>query len=224
MEYEQIWLCPSRGRPGNIAQLREDWARATGPGAGLLVAVDADDPHLGAYRDGGHVAICPPLGLGGIINTLAVPLAGGCRFVGFLGDDHRPRTQDWNRKLQDALKGRPGVAYGDDLLRGERFPTAALVSAELITALGYMVPPGVEHLWHDIFWQVLGLATTLAYCPDVVIEHMHPSANKAEWDEGYERANCEEASERDTAAYNRFMAETWPGDLERLLKHLQETS
>lgn len=224
MEYDQIWLCPSRGRPGNVAQLRRDWARLTGPGAELLVAVDADDPHLDAYRAGGHVVICQPRGLGAIINTLAVPLAGGCRFVGFLGDDHRPRTRDWNRKLQNALQGRPGVAYGDDLLRGEEAPTAALVSAELIAALGYMAPPGVEHLCHDVFWKVLGSVTTLAYCPDVVIEHMHPSLEKAEWDEGYERANCKPAFDRDWADYNRFMAEAWPGDLERLLKHLQEAS
>jgi len=224
VEYEQIWLCPSRGRPGNIEQLRKAWADVTAPGAALLVAVDSDDPQLEAYRDGGPVVICEPLGLGGIINTLAVPLAGACRFVGFLGDDHRPRTHDWTARLQDGLKGRPGVAYGDDLLRSEQVPTAALVSAELITALGYMVPTGVEHLCHDIFWKVLGEATALAYCPEVVIEHMHPSLRKAPWDEGYERANGKAGFDRDWAAYNRFMAEVWPGDLGRLLRHLQEAS
>ena len=41
-------LCPSRGRPGNITELRAAWDQVT-ESAELLVAVDDDDPALPGY-------------------------------------------------------------------------------------------------------------------------------------------------------------------------------
>src|SRR5580765_4775210 len=123
----QVWLCPSRGRPHNVARLRSAWGELT-HSAELLIAVDKDDPQLPAYADGGEVTVCPPLGLGGVINWLAQKVAPLCNHIGFLGDDHCPRTPGWDRMLTEALDGRLGVAYGDDLLLGELVPTAALMS------------------------------------------------------------------------------------------------
>jgi hypothetical protein len=199
-----------------VARLRSAWGELT-RSAELLIAVDEDDPQLPAYAEDGEVTVCPPLGLGGVINWLAQRVAPLCNHIGFLGDDHCPRTPGWDRMLTEALDGRLGVAYGNDLLLGELVPTAALVSSELITGLGYMVPPGVEHLCHDMFWKELGQATTLAYCPDVIIEHVHPTAGKAPWDEGYARGNSPERYEQDGAAYNTFLTRKWPSDRDALL-------
>jgi hypothetical protein len=49
------------------------------------------------------------------------------RYLASLGDDHRPRTKGWDRRLIDAIEslgGAPGIAYGDDKLQGAALPTA----------------------------------------------------------------------------------------------------
>jgi hypothetical protein len=102
-----IMLCPSRGRPGNITELRAAWDQVTDH-AELLVAVDDDDPALPGYQDAR--VLSSPRRLGPILNTLAAEAAAGYDAVGFLGDDHRPRTPGWDTRLLAALDGRPGVA------------------------------------------------------------------------------------------------------------------
>lgn len=219
---DSLWLCPSRGRPENVAELRRAWRLVTGGEAELLVAVDDDDPELPAYMAGGPVRVVHGVRwYGPILNTLAPEYASRYAAIGSLSDDHRPRTDGWSRKLLAALDGRMGVAYGDDLFQGKRVPTAALISAPVISALGYMTPPGVLHLETDTFWAQLGRDLgNLAWCPDVIIEHQHPSAGKAPWDEGYARVNSPERYADDEAAYGRFLTGCWPGDLARLQEKL----
>lgn len=218
---DSLWLCASRGRPGNAADLRENWYPVT-VDAELLIAVDSDDPDLDRYVADGPVEVMTglPPGLGPVLNTLADRYAPLYKHIGFLGDDHRPRTPGWDRALVDALGGKPGVAYGDDLFQGENIPTAALISSPLLLGLGYMVPPGVIHLEMDNFWKTLGRATTLAWCPGVIIEHMHPSAGKAPWDDGYARVNSVESYSRDGLAYEQFLHNRWAADLDRLKDYL----
>jgi hypothetical protein len=43
-----------------------------------------------------------------------------------------------------------------------------------------------------------------------VIEHVHPLAGKAAWDEGYHRANGEETVEHDKRAYDEWREAPWP--------------
>jgi hypothetical protein len=216
-----VMLCPSRGRPGNVAGLREAWAKVTGPEAELLVAVDADDPDLPAYAAGGPVRALEdsPHVLGVILNGLAMEVAPRCEAVGFLGDDHRPRTPGWAVRLLGALDGRPGVAYGDDLHQGEALPTAVVISSAVILTLGYMTIPA--HLHTDTFWYLLGEDLGCrAYCPDVIIEHLHPCAGKASWDEGYLRVNGPGREAADRRVLTGHLAGRWPDDLARLRDRL----
>lgn len=209
-------LCPSRGRPGNVADLRRIWDDVT-IDADLLIAVDEDDPVVAEY--GTDVQVMPGVspGLGPILNTLTVQYASQYDYVGFLGDDHRPRTHGWDRMLIGAMEGRHGVAYGDDRFQSKRAATAVVISSPILTALGYMVPPGVIHTWMDIFWIQLGLGLgNVRYCPDVTMEHMHPSAGKGTWDDGYSRVNSITACSRDEQAYQSYMTSLWPGELLRI--------
>lgn len=208
-------LCPSRGRPDNIVELRRVWDQFTAD-AELLVAVDDDDPRASEYGSNVRV-LSGPRGLGPIINKLAVEIAPTCDAIGFLGDDHRPRTPSWDERLLAVLHGQIGVTYGNDLHQGGNLPTAVVMSSAIVRTLGYMVPPGVEHLYHDDFWRRLGEDLgCLEYLPGIIIEHCHPVAGKAVWDDGYERANSVNQYARDKTAFDRFLAERWPGDLERL--------
>jgi hypothetical protein len=121
--------------------------------------------------------------------------------IGFMGDDHRIRTPGWDAELMKSA-GPVGVAYADDLNDAVDLPTSVVLGANIVRRLGYMAPPALGHLYVDNFWRELGLSLgRLDYRPDVVIEHMHPTTGKAEWDAQYERVNSDAQFDRDEAAW-----------------------
>lgn len=218
-------LCPSRGRPENILELIRSW-EVTGAHAELLVIVDNDDPSLNDYLQLQPQARIQVNNVarrvGPILNAFAVPAAAKYDVIGFLGDDHRPRTPGWDEALARALAEKPGVAFGNDLVQGGELPTAAAISAPLIAELGYMCPPGVKHLYVDNFWRKLGEGVDcLQYLPDVIVEHLHPNAGTAQWDASYRKNNAPQEYHAGKAAFDHFLRRQWPRDLARLRKHLE---
>jgi hypothetical protein len=218
-----LMIVPSRGRPENVAELIEVWRQTTTGDTRLLIALDNDDPDLDRY------AIPAPTGkiefvvgerlrLGGTLNKLSVERARDHFAVGFMGDDHRPRTEGWDEKLIAELRRLgTGLAYGNDPLQGERLPTAITMTSDIITTLGYMVPPGGVHLYFDDFWLAIGRALDrIVYLPDVIIEHMHPAAGKAEWDERYKEVNASTVYNHDQQVFNEWMASSAPVEVPRL--------
>lgn len=217
-----VMVVPSRGRPQAVAELARACAATCTANTVLLVAVDQDDITLDQYTapagttvfftwspaDSGHV---------GAINwATARALEDFAPFaVGKLDDDHRPRTHGWDARLLGALRELgTGIAYANDLLQGERLPTALAMTADIPRALGHFAPAQLRHLYCDDYWRDLGeQAGCLRYLPDVLIEHMHPAGGKAAWDAGYARANAPERYEQDGAAYRAYQAETLPADI-----------
>lgn len=212
MTVDLVVLVPSRGRPGNIRALREAWDATSTARSALWVIVDEDDPCRDEYvADGepfGDVHVRPGRRsrIGPILNEVAPQVAEHCRAVGFMGDDHRPRSVGWDTTMLhtlDAMGG--GIVYGDDLIHGEALPTSVVISSSVIRALGWMCPPGIEHLYLDDSWRALGLAMgRLRYLPGLVIEHMHPIADKAPWDDTYRRANTGGQYDQDRAAFEAW--------------------
>lgn len=138
------------------------------------------------------------------LNTGEPPLA-----IGFMGDDHRPRTVGWDTAYLDALEEMgTGIAYGDDLLQGEQLPTQVAMTTDIVRTLGHMAPAPLRHMYVDNYWLDLGQgADCLRYLPDVVVEHLHPLAGKAEWDEGHRRVNDASVYAADRTAYRRYKVE-----------------
>lgn len=218
-----IVLVPSRGRPGNIRRLHHDWTD-TAAEADLRVCLDADDPKHRLYtlavREP-HATIGPPVGMAGALNTAAVDIAYNHRrykYIGFLGDDHAPRTGGWDKLIVEALDHLgTGIVYGNDLFQGAALPTAVFMTANIVRALGYMVPPGLGHLFLDNVWLNWGQALNrIGYLDDVIIEHLHPAAGKADTDEGYERVNAPAQYERDGEAFRRYMDGRFHDDVTKL--------
>jgi hypothetical protein len=58
----------------------------------------------------------------------------------------------------------------------------------------------------------------LTYLDDVIIEHMHPFAGKAEFDEGYTRVNAREMYAHDKRVFDNYMRFDFRADLERAMK------
>lgn len=231
---ESIYLVPTRGRPANALRLARAWKETgTSTDTRLTFILDDDDPELQGYHDVFTQAdqddlpfgftVGPRRRLGGTLNYFGPRAAEHYDAVGFMGDDHLPRTQGWDQMVTAAVAGSPGaVVYGNDLLQGRNLPTAVLLDARLVAAMDFMVPPGLVHLYMDNFWKDLGTATgNLIYLPHVVIEHVHPVAGKAAWDARYEEVNAGEVYAGDEARYAQFKSgREWTAAMDRVLKEL----
>lgn len=226
----------TRGRPQAVMAIARAW-HETGATADLLFAVDTDDRELAAYKreaakfkSDGQIRFTygKRRRLVGTLNQQAIKAAKQYRFLGFLGDDHRPRKADlaWDARIRECLSGGPGIVYGNDLLQGENMPTAVAMTSDIVTTLGYMSPPTLVHLCVDLCWLEWGRGMgRITYLPDMVIEHLHPANGKAELDQGYEEANSAEQVSSDSAAYYAYRDNGGlEADLAKLRKLVKEAS
>jgi hypothetical protein len=213
-----IVITPSRGRPARLREMVEAVHSTAGGAVGVVVGLDLDDPMRDEYTDapvgcGGELSMI--LGerksLSGWTNYLANLVLDDSpdapRYLASFGDDHRPRTPGWDLKLIEAIEQMPGpgFAYGNDLLQGKAMPTAWVVSAEVVRALGWMMLPTLAHMYVDNAILTLGTeAARIAYRPDVVIEHVHPLAGKTSWDDSYRESNADERYVVDRAAFEAW--------------------
>lgn len=218
-----LMIVPSRGRPESLERVAAAWyaTEAFTDGAALVVAVDSDDPTFPQYRAAlGRLAEADPgptpinlMDTGGWqpmvakLDAAATLFAGQGHFaLGFAGDDHLPRTVGWAKGYLAELRAMgTGIVYGDDGYQGERLPTQWAMTADIVRALGRMVPAPVEHLYCDNAVLDLGRAAgCIRYLPDVLVEHMHPAAGKAVDDDQYRRVNGRDQYRRDRAAYRQW--------------------
>lgn len=220
-------IVPSRGRPDNVAALIKVFGE-TRSYANLLIVVDDDDELLERYQllfetapAWAALAVTPRKRLGPTLNEYALEHAPLYDIIGFMGDDHRPRTHHWDQRMAGGIAhvGGIGLAYGNDLIQGINLPTAVWMSSCIVETLGYMVPPGMVHLYLDDFWKALGLRIErLAYAHDVIIEHMHPVAGKAPWDERYAEVNSGAMYENDGKVFQAYLAQTLQADADKVME------
>lgn len=216
-----IMFVPTRGRPVNAARFATACATTCRASTLVVFGVDSDDPNLNDYQAAGClVEVVDPAGPGmvGALNQLVERYASQADTLGFAGDDHCPRTVGWDQRLCDAIEGMDGgVAYGNDLIQGPNLATAVVMDARIPQTLGYMAPPTLQHLYVDNVWLDWGRGLgKLAYRHDVVIEHLHPLAGKAENDERYQLVNNGTMFGRDEEAYRTYLANGLEADLEKL--------
>lgn len=213
-----IVVVPSRGRPGAVAELAAAFTDTCTADTQIVLSLDRDDTDRAAYYETlngtNRVASIVEQDTGTMVTALnyaAVYASRQAFAVGFLGDDHRPRTKGWDKHYLDALRDLAatrtvGIVYGNDLFQGENLPTQVAMTANLIDALGYMAPPALTHMYVDNFWRDLGQRLNcIRYLPEVVVEHLHPIAGKAEWDEGHRRVNAPDMFARDGNAYAAYL-------------------
>jgi len=214
-----VVIVPSRGRPERALEAVEALRRtAVGISTSIVLAVDADDPRLDGYRarftDGRYapeVALMVLTGeeTGDLVRATNTPAMRIARtepdaIVGVINDDQVARTTGWDVRIRRALTT-PGIAYGDDLFQHHALVTCPFISASIVLALGWYAAPFLRHLFIDNVWRDLGADLgVLRYLPDLVFEHLHPFAGKAEWDATYERGNAQDIVDRDRIAYEAW--------------------
>jgi hypothetical protein len=223
MGADLLMIVPSRGRPENVAELWKAWQDTTTGNTALLVAADDDDPQLPGYRQvcdgwGIELTVGPRLRMVPTLNVAAFVRAPRHFALGFMGDDHRPKSLAWDERYLEALRELgTGFVYGNDLLAGERLPTQWAQTSDIVQALGAMIPAPVKHLWADNqIWDLGNAIGRIRYLPEVIVEHCHPLAGKATEDDGYREVNAPEAFEADRLVYADWYANQMPTDVAKL--------
>lgn len=212
-----VVVVPTRVRPHSVAPLLAAFGATCRAKTTVVFALDGDPaPQLyeAAVADAGdlsgNVSVYLQQGprrrmVATLNHTVAVVLSTlDTRAVAYLGDDHRPATVGWDETFLTTLDHLGiGLCYGDDGHQGENLPTAVAMSAEIPTALGYMVPPELVHMYVDNYWLDLGRgAAAITYLPQVKLIHHHPgTAQATDWDASYHDSNSAQRYEADRLAY-----------------------
>lgn len=218
-----LTLVPTRNRVENALGLLHTWYDTSkDEDSGLLFVLGTEDPRYREYFDKipeEHIIDFPERGLVKALNYASVLYTQEYEAIGFMGDDHRPRTPGWDAAYLDELrKLRSGYVYGNDLLMGERIPTQVAISSTIIEALGFFGPPGFTHLCVDLTWKDMGEGLhRITYLDDVIVEHMHPAAGKAENDSGYQHVNSSMMVKLDEQEYMRWKREDFRTELHRVM-------
>lgn len=191
----------------------------------LVLGVDQSDEHLSAYLDvqaekiihPGHPTMIEKL------NSMAARMVARHAdhpYLGFMGDDHLPRTVGWDERVMEALDSLPGpgIVWCNDLFQRENLPTAVFLHSEIVECLGWMALPTLRHLYCDNVWLHLAHQLGHRYLDDVIIEHIHPHAGKTAADEQYDRVNSAEMYALDEAAYLAWRRDHSIADVEKVQK------
>ena len=202
-------LVPSRERPHNIVDLIKSLDE-TETESDLIVILDDDEPCFEQYIQLGATILTVEKdgrGMAKPLNFAANLFKNDYHHFAFLGDDHRPRTKNWDVDFINALDElETGLVYGNDLFQGEQLPTAVAMTGNIVKALEGMVPPGMIHLYLDNFWLQLGKDLgAIRYMDHIIIEHLHPAAGKGEWDEGYKTVNAQDIYSADQKAFVEYI-------------------
>jgi hypothetical protein len=188
----------------------------------LLLGLDDDNAqeYLDVINEHGLDDIIVEIGsrskIGPIINVQANKYKNVYKYLGFIGDDHRFRTPNWDQTMISGIEehGGIGICYGDDLLQGVRLATQWFMSSNIVDAFGYMIPTSLIHMYLDNSVMVMGNGLgSLLYFSNVVIEHMHYSRGKSEKDEIYTSVNTPAVSDVDRANFEKWKRHEFPDRL-----------
>lgn len=190
-------IIPSRGRPHRLGKALEATLALATRTTHIAVAWDDDDPQGRGYDQlmsdyaGNHRVLWykgPRQSLTEWTNQIASYYLDGYWCVASHGDDHLPKTPDWDNMLVGSIArlGGTGITYANDLHQGAHLPTSVMISTDIVKALGWFAMPATKHYYIDNVWKDLGEgAGCLAYRQDVHIEHLHPNWQNAPNDQTY---------------------------------------
>ena len=200
---------PTRGRPERFSEMYRS-ALETAHGEVEVVAVMDDDDETRFDYPSGPTYLTLPVGTMKQSGMWSHAFAHAKGDIAHLGaDDLVYRTPGWDVRVAAAFerwRDRIGMVYCNDgyalspkPFKGQKpsdaidgkyvFAANPFCSREWIEALdGFFTPPFYDS-WEADTWiyQVADAISRAAYLGDVLIEHLHPMAGKAEMDDTYRR-------------------------------------
>lgn len=158
-----VWLLPSRRRLGNLKRFFTS-VREFGCSTPGLILVNEDEliedralydalDRPAGWQIIGVAATCMHDAL-----RCAWPLVKDQPWVGLLQDDLVLQCPGWDTGLIGGLTGSNVVSANDGNETG-RMHGAIVWSGDLVRALGWIYPPGLNHLYGDDVWETLGRET-----------------------------------------------------------------
>jgi len=184
-------LCPTRNRPGGVRRLIRS-ARDTAAGPLEFVFYIDDDapgsvPPDVAATPGVLVVTGPRLVFSDMWNACYAKASADVLMMA--ADDIMFRTPGWDEAVLAEFARWPDrivLVHGEDLIQGARLGTHPFVHRKWADALGYFSPTFFGRDFCDTWLSDLAdRAGRRSYLPDVVIEHVHPGAGKAPFDQTY---------------------------------------
>lgn len=131
-----------------------------------------------------------------------------CAWLGLIGDDNVPETPQWDRRMVAALDGANIVSCDDGWQAPKRIGNCWLMAGDLVRLVGYIFPPGMQHLYVDDVWETIGRnAGCWRVLMDVKVAHKHVFKNEAEADETHRRVYGD----------GTMQDGMWPGDRAAML-------
>ena len=180
-----MWLLPSKGRPHPLARFFAA-CRITSASTEGVVIIDFAD---WSARRTDYEALTPPPGWE-IRGTEAVTQGDKIREIwpeiedrdwfGLIGDDNIPETPMWDRRLIERLNGWNIVSCNDGWQAPNRLGNCWVMAGPLVRLVGGVFPSGLQHLFVDDVWELLGRETGCWEClMDVTVRHAHVMKGEA---------------------------------------------
>lgn len=209
MTYDLIIFVPTRGRPDSAMSLQVTFEELCTAKTQVVFVLDADDSSNYPTNLNKIVVNTTRRGMTQALNLAFRRFRDEGRLgfaVGFMGDDHRPRSRAWDsRYLEELERMGTGFVYGNDLFQGERIPTQIAMTTNIPLKLGGMVPDELHHLYVDDYWKAIGTGIgRISYLDDVVVEHLHYLNGKVTPDEGYHVVNSSKMAQHDARAFKQL--------------------
>jgi hypothetical protein len=228
-EFDLTIYVPTKGRPHNALRLQEQFGKTVTLNSRVVFILSSNDDKIELYKDL-HYQITVTPDKPGFVSPLNLGYQNEKKriysyAVGFMGDDHFPRTLGWDQIVVNELKKMgSGFVYGNDKLQEEKIPTQIVMTSDIPLSLGFMTLPRLKHLYADNFWLDFGKALgRIKYLPDVIIEHLHPAAGKAVHDEGYQFSGDFNLDQEDKRTYFEYLKEDLEIDVTRVKAMIRRT-
>jgi hypothetical protein len=191
MKKKILILLPSRSngnkREENVERFIESWKSNTEDLSDLCVLLDDDDEFRYKRHPDAIYSINPNMRFVPKLNKAALEFKDQYEYIANFSDDFIIKNK-WESQFIEFFTNNNGVgiAYGNDLLQQDKLPTAVCMTSNIISTLGYMIPPSLQHMYADNFWKDLGIhSKIIKYFPSIIFEHVHPDAGKAHRDPQY---------------------------------------
>ena len=214
-------LCPTRNRPDNVRRLYSSALETAFSEVELVFYVDDDAP--GSIPDeprlwsGVTVVTGPRIVLSDMWNKCMEQASADILMV--CADDIVFRTKGWDEAVTGEFRRYPDkilLAYGDDLIHGEKLSSHGFVHRNWTDAVGYITPPWFSSDYGDAWlYEVAGMIGRRRFLPGVITEHLHPSVGKGEWDESH-RERLERGRRDNVAGIWASLAARMEQDAEKL--------
>jgi hypothetical protein len=202
-----MWVLPTRSRLDNCIRFIENW-KSSNSNSDVYVRLDKCDPHLETlinldWPKNFTIGVGERQGVAKAVNELYLKYPNEL-WYGFIADDFSPKTPNWDQRLILAA-GNSKISYPNDCMgeKVQHIPTLFCVGGDLVREIGWFGLPDVHHFYVDTVWRFIGdHLNNIFRLEDVIVEHLHYSAGKSEFDEVYATSSSQYKS--DKAKYNNW--------------------